>query len=113
MILEFLIPVIIGAGALYLGSKVFNIRIPSFKILIIAVLAEILMTYVLGYVLPVFSFLPMASVILKILIWVGLVNFVVPETSIMEAVELGVLGFAVTYFSSISGVTTMIIGLFS
>lgn len=113
MILELLIPTLFGAGALFLGTKVFQTRIPTFKIIIIALLAEILISYVLGYILPALSFIPMASLLLKIIIWIGMVDFVAPEMSIMEAVELGVLGFAVTYFLSLSGVTQMIISVFA
>ncbi|MFP4116427.1 MAG: hypothetical protein ACLFQ8_01655 [Candidatus Aenigmatarchaeota archaeon] len=94
-----LINVAISFVALYIGNRLISGRISYIKLLGIAASGQLFIIYALPYALTVTSMIPIArlDLIFEAIVWVGLVNFVVPKTTPKEYFILGILAFGVNY----------------
>ncbi len=95
MLTNLLVNIVASFVALYIGSKLISARLPATKLLSIAVLGQVFLIYALPFVMSVVGMVPLPrmDMVLEALVWLGLVNFVVPRTSPKEYIVLGLLAF--------------------
>ncbi len=110
MIINLLGNVFLSFVALAVGNKLISARIPIFKLLGIAVLGQLFAIYALPYALSVAGMIPIPHIdlIFEAIVWVGLVNFVVPKTTPKEYIVLGTLALAANYLVGYFGIVGLI-----
>jgi len=108
--MDFLISIALSFGALYFGSRIISAKMPLYKLLIISTAAHIFETYLLDYVMKIGNMFPIPHIrlIIRAIIWVGLVNFVVPKTTPKQYLIVGSAAFLFNYFLEYFGLVSLI-----
>lgn len=103
-----LISLFVAIVSLYLAAKAIHLEVSVLRLVLIAFIAQIIMPYILGVLLPYLPYLPFVDAVIQIFVWVGLVKFIVPRTTIFEATAMGVFAFGVNYFLTSVGLESLI-----
>jgi len=109
MLTNLLVNIVASFVALYIGSKLISARLPATKLLAIAVLGQLFITYALPYALGIAGMVPVPrlDLIFEAIIWIGIVNFAVPRTGPKEYFILGFLAFGANYLVGYFGISGM------
>ncbi len=110
MIINLILKIILSFVTLLIGNKIISSGVPGHKLLGIAVLGQLFIMYVLDYVMAIAGLVPIPHMrlVLQIVTWVGLANFVVPKTTPKEYFFLGFLTFLVNYVIGYFGLLGLI-----
>lgn len=107
---DLIVKIALSFVVLYIGNILISSDIPSTRILAISVIAQLFFIYALPYVMEVGYMVPVPRVdlIIKSIVWVELVNFVVPKTKPKEYFILGFMAFGVNYLVGLLEIATLI-----
>ncbi len=111
MIQELIVSTVISFVVLFIGDRIISSRIPAFKLLVTAVLGQLFVLYALPFVMSVAGMFPVPrlDLVLEALVWIGLVNFVVPKTKPKEYIVLGTFAFVANFIVAYLGFTSLLI----
>ncbi len=75
-------------------SKAWGESVSAGKCFMFVLIINIITQFGIGFILPFVSFIPMASLVITLLLWIGFMKLFFGELSMLHAVIAGVIGFA-------------------
>lgn len=103
-----LISTIVGVLSLWIAGKATHVEIGGGKIVVIAFLSQFLTPFIFTYLSSILNIIPFFPFIVRLFVWIGLVKFVVQDSSIIDAILLGGFAFGVSYFFNLIGLERII-----